>query len=492
MVRQRASRIKFHTQADIDALWSRDAVSSPEIVKQRKAGRARSPKPRGLHIVWRGKIRYVIGTYRGTRVRRTTGQADKTVAESVMADIQREIDDEIDRARMARRLPDKHLAATHSPVVTERTSKVTAPDLQPPGQLAGGSSANKGPAESVSADQMVVMPQSASELSARVREKLAMMPRPDPVPEGKMRTFWEACDRYLAGRKEDKILEQQVKTIQKLVGEERFCKDIDDDLMRWLKTVLMRDTSSPQTYLRQVITPVKAITSMATSLWGPAQGCPALKFEVIPEGKGRTITLLPGHAEQLISRARESGYQMLADFIPIALCEGPRRSEMFNLRWEYVDLTHRRMILLDTKSDQHEYRQRIIQDLRPRTHRILMGMRKRRRSDIGPVFGDPTLRGYAENGRGFSSDDTMGAILNRQLKTLVEQLGIPDHITLHVFRHSAASYHYLVEPNLLAVKKRMDWRSLKITERYVHELHKSQLPAVLSFWEADDAASKRA
>jgi hypothetical protein len=75
----------------------------------------------------------------------------------------------------------------------------------------------------------------------------------------------------------------------------------------------------------------------------------------------------------------------------------------------------------------------------------------------------------------------MGHMMNAQLRDLVERLRLPEAVTLHVLRHSAASYHYLIEPDLVRVGKRMDWKSNKSTERYVHLLDLSLRPDVEGF-----------
>jgi integrase len=130
------------------------------------------------------------------------------------------------------------------------------------------------------------------------------------------------------------------------------------------------------------------------------RGDAAPSFLKMADGARRTTTLLPRHAELMIALARACGYDMLADLLPIALAEGLRRSELYNLVWEHIDLLHWHIILRDTKDRPEDQRQRTITDPRPRTRRVLTAMLGRRTAERGPIFVDSSRRGFDRNGRG--------------------------------------------------------------------------------------------
>jgi hypothetical protein len=483
---------KIHTQNDIDRLWTDERKTERETLRTERAVRRRSQKPKGLHIIWRGRVLHIKGTYRGKQVRVSTGQSVKCVAESILADIRHEIDERLDFGRWAQRAVEHGLwpvpETILSPAVEASMTRPLAgvPESKRPSTLPATHSGSEDLARdgaSVGSAGLMLAP--STDMVTKPRSSLAeggRHPRPEPVPDGILRTFTEACDRYIDHQRRSDHAIATVRRLQAVVGSETLCKDVNDDLLQWLRGEMLRETSGDQSYLRTVVGPVKAVMNLVAVVWGPTQGCPAMRFATIAAGARRTTTLLPAHAELLIARAESLGYDMLANVIQVALCEGLRRSELFALTWEDIDRLHWHMFLRHTKGEHQERRERDITDPRPRTRQVVRRMLGGQRSATGPVFIDPTRRGFEVNGRGFSSTDAMGSILNEQLKELGEALGLPNHITLHILRHTAASYHYLIEPDLLAVMRRMDWKSLAITQRYVHELDVSLKPHVEAFW----------
>lgn len=484
---------KIHTQNDIDRLWTDDRKTPSEPLKNERPKRRRCQKPKGLHIVWRGRVLHISGTYRGVQVRRSTGQAVRSVAESILADIRHEIDDRLDIARLAQRAAERGLprlpeGGLSSPVQASLARVLAgAPELTQVSSTAlrtqsgpgdwGRDGASVAPADLMRAPSTAVVTKPRSSLRGGGRH-----PRPEPVPDGILRTFTEACDKYIGHRQRSDDAVGLVRRLQAVVGPETLCRDVNDDLLQWLRSEIMRETSGDQSYLRAVVGPVKAVMNLVAAVWGPAQGCPAMHFAPIAAGARRTTTILPAHAELLIARAESLGYEMLANVIQVALCEGLRRSELFALTWEDIDRLHWHMFLRNTKGKHQERRERDITDPRPRTRQVVARMLAGKRSATGPVIIDTTRRSFDVNGRGFSSEATMGSILNAQLRELGKALELPNPITLHNLRHSAASYHYLIQPDLLAVMRRMDWKSLAITQRYVHELDVSLKPQVEAFW----------
>ncbi len=135
------------------------------------------------------------------------------------------------------------------------------------------------------------------------------------------------------------------------------------------------------------------------------------------------------------------------------------------------------MVLRNTKALAGDERDRRISDLRPRTVEALYELRKRTGTTEGSVF-------RRKDGSPYPSVELFGSEMNTVIRTIVKELEIPDadRITLHVLRHTSASWHYLVDTNLIRVKDRGAWLTLKSVERYVHHLSQSLAGAVRRFF----------
>ena len=77
--------------------------------------------------------------------------------------------------------------------------------------------------------------------------------------------------------------------------------------------------------------------------------------------------------------------------------------------------------------------------------------------------------------------------MNDGMRGLARELGLPrpDEITLHMLRHSCASWLYVVEPDIERTRIRMGWTTAKMAFRYVHLLPRHHRTEVVRVWEVD-------
>jgi integrase len=262
----------------------------------------------------------------------------------------------------------------------------------------------------------------------------------------------------------------------KYFGKTILCAEILQPRLEQAFWDLLDPDASEATKKRQVKVPVNSILTLAASNWGPPQGCPVPKFDKMPDGKPRKTKLLPHKAEQMIALATARGYHTLACVIAVGVMEGPRRGEFFNLDWRFVDLARAYMTLRNVKARPTETRDRLVDDLRPRTIAALKALSALTGLASGPVFrrGDGSL---------FPSVQAFGKAMNDQLKALAHEIGHEDadNVTLHVLRHMSASYHFAMDPNPERVRIRGDWETDSSARRYIHLLPKGTRLEVFAF-----------
>jgi integrase len=372
----------------------------------------RQNRPKGLHLVQRGRIWHITGTYSGVRVRRSTGETDPDRAHRLLV----ETIDEIAANRYGTR--EDRLAAAQN------------------GQKAAT-------------------------------------------------TFSEAAQAYLDKNKntQSKSTRRQVEAIIKKIGDKVTCEEITwPFLTEFRKQFFIKDVSD-STFKRQVVAPIKAVLNWAAINLGRAQGCFPPLFEKIADGERRTICLRPDDAAAMLQRALAQGDHTLATTLVFGVCEGPRRGDMFKLDWKDIDLKRHTCLLLDVKSSKGRVRDRWIGELRPRTVQMLSDYKARTGCLSGPVFRTP-------NGTPFADVDAFGKAMNEGLARIAKELEIPDagRITLHVLRHTSASWHYAVCLDVIRVQVRGDWRNIKSVMRYVHLLPEGLAPSVEAFWRGPDEA----
>ncbi len=292
---------------------------------------------------------------------------------------------------------------------------------------------------------------------------------------GRRRTLAEVAPAYLAHGMKSEAIRKSVGRLLAPVGPRVHVDEVNQELLNRLRSQLLSAGASQATYKRMIVTPMRALCNFAAAEFGPREGCPRIVFHRIRDGIRRTVTVRPDQAEAMIGHADANGMFLLAFVIQLAVCEGLRRGELHSLDWQFVDLERRTLTVRDVKARPEDVKDRVIGCLRGRTVDALRKWQERTGIGSGKVM----RRLDKET---FATEESFGRLMNGQLKTVGTALGLPDTLHLHVLRHTAASWHYRVTPDLEAVKERMDWSTVSATHRYVHLLHGVEPEEVLAFW----------
>jgi integrase len=170
------------------------------------------------------------------------------------------------------------------------------------------------------------------------------------------------------------------------------------------------------------------------------------------ENNERVRFLTQKESTKLISCCAEH----LKPIVIFALNTGLRRGEIFDLKWQNVDLSNRIVSVVDTKNG--DTRRIPMNDV---VHKLLSKLK----SNITSAYVFPNAKG----GRYTS--------LKRSFSTALKLAGIED-FTFHDLRHSFASNLIMAGADLVTVKELLGHRSLRMTSRYLHLSQSHKLNAV--------------
>ncbi|WP_264716493.1 tyrosine-type recombinase/integrase [Limobrevibacterium gyesilva] len=282
------------------------------------------------------------------------------------------------------------------------------------------------------------------------------------------RTFGEAALSYLKRpRSQDtkRRLNRFLAWLKQTGRQNVRCDQVMQELLDAACEALTDANAAPATKLREVFTPVKAVLRHAAIRgW-----CAIPVFESIRQGKRRKEWLTPEEAERIVALSPSH----LAAMFEFMFCTGARRSEVLSLDWAHVQLRYARATLREVKSRPEDEKDRIV-DLPPRAIAalaILPGTK-----ETGTVF-------RRANGRPWHPDPRIsGAQINRQFQAVAREADILRRVSLHVIRHSWASWHYAVHGNLKKLKEDGAWESLDMADRYSHLAPEGMKPEILAFW----------
>jgi integrase len=150
------------------------------------------------------------------------------------------------------------------------------------------------------------------------------------------RTFAEAALSYLEAAPRSVHTNDYVRRILLGLGGEARLGQVDQDAATRLRRTLLKPDAKPSTYLRQIVTPLRAILRHAADRgW-----CNTPRIATPKTPGGRTRYLLPGEAERLIAVAAPH----LRPLVAFLIGTGARMAEAVYLDWRDVDLTGGRAI----------------------------------------------------------------------------------------------------------------------------------------------------
>jgi len=197
--------------------------------------------------------------------------------------------------------------------------------------------------------------------------------------------------------------------------------------------------------------------------WGYLCENPARPVKKLRENNARLRYLTKGEIDRLVAAA----YSDLKPIITMAVNTGMRRGEIFDLKWEHIDLRNRVLEVVDPKNGDKRALP-INKTLLEVLHRLP------RRLDTPYVF-------PGKNG-GRLTDIKKGFLTARKTAGL-------DDVTLHTCRHTFASHLVMAGVDLMTVKELLGHKSIKMTERYSHlsPHHKANAVKVLDNLSDDEA-----
>jgi integrase len=296
------------------------------------------------------------------------------------------------------------------------------------------------------------------------------------------RPFAEAILSYLQSAPRKPMQLKRIRRVMLALGDVLLSQVDQAAINEAAKVMFTRVPPTPQTILRELVTPVLTIMHYAHR-----QGwCDLPVFERPEKPQSKTAYLLPVQAHRLINAAAPH----LQPLLTFLLCTGARLSEAVELEWSEVDLEGARAIFWRTKSG----KRRVVQ-LRPAAVSALRMLAASAPKDadsspIGPVFlyqrhAKARRQAYKDRNREY------GGQIKTAWRGARERAGLPRHLTPHDLRHTWASWHYAVHKDPFLLKVEGGWSSVALVEVYAHLLPSGHEEAIKMFWAGPDTLVTR-
>jgi len=285
------------------------------------------------------------------------------------------------------------------------------------------------------------------------------------------RTFAEAALSYIEAAPRSEHTKDYVRRMLLALGGEVRLGQVDQDAATRLRRILLKPDAKPSTYLRQIVTPLRAILRHAADRgW-----CNTPHIATPKTPGGRTRYLLPDEAERLIAVAATH----LQPLISFLIGTGARMAEAVYLDWRDVDVGGARAIFW---ADRTKAGKRRNAALPPNVVAALANLPQRE----GPVFLSDKGRPYADR-RG-----AYGGQIKKGWSGAIRRAGLNAELTPHDLRHTWASWHYALNRDLLALKIEGGWSSVALVERYAHLLPAGHDEAIRRFLGHQAGTDRRA
>lgn len=220
--------------------------------------------------------------------------------------------------------------------------------------------------------------------------------------------------------------------------------ELDTHTVEQLQTEILQKGREPAT--------VNRITSVISHMFTKAKDWKmvdngtaiAVRVKKLQENNRRLRYLSKEECQSLVNACDKH----LKPLVVTALHTGMRKSEIFNLKWDNVDLKHGFILLGITKNG--ERREIPINETLRQTLQGLV-----RRLDIPHVFYN------AATNKPFTVD------IKRSFNTALKRAGIRD-FRFHDLRHTFASQLIMAGVDLTTVKELLGHKDIKMTLRYIH------------------------
>ena len=175
--------------------------------------------------------------------------------------------------------------------------------------------------------------------------------------------------------------------------------------------------------------------------WEWLDAAPTL--DLLPENNKRVQYFTPEQARLLLAALPEEQKAPVA----LAFMTGLRKSNVYGLRWDQVDLTRGVAWLL---ADQVKTGRNLAVPLNTDAKALLAALSASRLEWEVKVFGG------------------VKPLVSRSWKACLRKAGLPENLRFHDTRHSFASWHIMAGTDQRTLQELAGWTSPKMLDRYVH------------------------
>lgn len=254
------------------------------------------------------------------------------------------------------------------------------------------------------------------------------------LKEKPKKTFKEACARWVVERSHKRSLpddELKIKFLLPKIGSTLLSELTRDKI----ESVLPKEVSGATRNRYRAL--IRAMLRAAEREWDWLDRAPVLRTEAEP--KRRVAYLTRDQAEVLIACLPEK-YRMPVRF---ALLTGLRRSNVFGLTWDAVDLENS---MVHVAAEDAKAGQRILVPLNKSAKALLESFPEPRK---GRVWGD------------------MDRVWANTWTAACKRAGVPG-FRFHDLRHTWASWHAMAGTPLSVLQELGGWHSHEMVQRYAH------------------------
>ena len=283
--------------------------------------------------------------------------------------------------------------------------------------------------------------------------------------EVKNRSFIEAQKEYIDFVKKDKKTFEGDEHTLRLFGEfsspATNSKNVKELLLSGITTKIIEDFKAFRSVKKKPATVNKDLACLKHFFnknieWGYTECNPVKRVKLYKVSDGRTRFFEMEEVEALLKACEEADPKAkhLKSIVIIALNTVMRKSEILNLKWKNIDLTHKIIYTGITKNGEKQ-----IKRMNSDVEKALSEISPFRTKGEKLYFDDFVFRN--KNGKPFVD-------VKRSYNTALKNAKIGDGANFHTLRHTFASHLMMKTGNIMAVKEALGHRCLKMTERYSH------------------------
>ena len=264
------------------------------------------------------------------------------------------------------------------------------------------------------------------------------------IIEEKRVLFEDYAQRYLEYAKANKAGSTECRdefsvNNLKAVFRGRYLFDITSEMIEKYKATRLEKVE-PATVNRELAC-LKHMYTKAVE-WGYVKASPTKSVKKLKEPPGRLRYLKPDEVNALLAQCSEH----LRHLVVTAINTGMRRGELFNLKWPQVDLTNRKITVINTKNNESR----------------VIPVNKTLYDELFSLSGKPQGEYvfYSRYGRPYRD-------VKEGFVAAVKRAGIED-FRFHDLRHTFASHLVMQGVGLRTVQQVMGHKDIKMTMRYSH------------------------